>query len=400
MPHWLYVLLTVPVVSAFIGWLTNWQAVKMIFWPAKRTLGWQGIVYAHSDKFAKNLGQIAQNELMNAEEMAAKLDPVELEKAVLPVLDSDAPVLVAKAAEKIRPGAWAMVPPPMQAMIIEQVKTRARAIAQELTDELRPRAAQILDVEALVAGQLSGPNVERLARLTQQIGNKEFKFIEYSGAVFGLIIGFAQIAVWESMNRWWLMPIFGVIVGLITNYLAIQMIFRPHHRTKYLGFLPYQGLFPKRQPEIARDYGETTAAEVITPRNIIELLLAGERGEELISDLTKLLTRRLDEEWAKVQGLIPISISDAQVAEIKQMIIAHLIALTPKMQPEIEALLERQLDVRNTVESRLAALSKPEFERLLRGVFEEDELTLIVVGGVLGGAVGTVQGALMIAGVS
>ena len=58
MPYWLYVLLSVPVLSAFIGWLTNWQAVKMIFWPARRMFGWQGIVYAHADKFATNLGQI------------------------------------------------------------------------------------------------------------------------------------------------------------------------------------------------------------------------------------------------------------------------------------------------------------------------------------------------------
>lgn len=400
MPHWLYLLLVVPTVSAFIGWLTNWQAVKMIFWPTKRKFGWQGIVYAHADKFAANLGQIAQNELMNADEMAAKLDPDELEKAVLPVLDAEAPVLVAAAADKIRPGAWPMVPPPMQAMIVEQVKTRARTIARELSDELRPRAAKILDVEALVAGQLSGPNVERLARLTEQIGKKEFKFIEYSGAIFGLIIGFGQIAVWESMNVWWLMPIFGVVVGLSTNYLAIQMIFRPHYRTRYLGFIPYQGLFPKRQAEIARDYGETTAAEVITPRNIIELLIAGERGEQLIAELTGLLTHRLDQEWAKVQGLIPIPVTEAQIAEIKQMVLDRMIALTPKMRPEIEALLERQLDIRNTVETRLAALSKPDFERLLRGVFEQDELTLIIVGGVLGGAVGALQGALVLAGVS
>ncbi|MDQ3369786.1 MAG: DUF445 family protein [Myxococcota bacterium] len=399
MPHWLYVLLAVPTVSAFIGWLTNWQAVKMIFWPAQRTLGWQGIVYAHSDKFAKNLGQIAQNELMNADEMAAKLDPDELERAVLPVLDAEAPVLIAAAAEHIRPGAWQMVPPPMQAMVIEQVKQRARAISRELGDELRPRAAKILDVEALVAGQLSGPNVERLARLTEQIGKKEFKFIEYSGAVFGLLIGFAQIAVWETMNRWWLMPIFGVIVGLITNYFAIQMIFRPHERKRYLGFIPYQGLFPKRQAEIARDYGETTAAEVITPRNIIELLITGERGQQLLAELTQLLSNRLDQEWAKVQGLIPIPVTDAQVAEIKQLVLARMMALTPKLRPEVEALLERQLDIRNTVETRLAALSKPDFERMLRGVFEEDETTLIIVGGVLGGAVGALQGALMVAGV-
>lgn len=42
-------------------------------------------------------------------------------------------------------------------------------------------------------------------------------------------------------------------------------------------------------------------------------------------------------------------------------------------------------------------MSKPEFERLLRGIFEEDELTLIVIGGVLGGLVGLIQAGIVLA---
>ena len=400
MPDWLYLVLTVPTLSAFIGWLTNWQAVKMIFWPAERRLGWQGIVYAHSDKFASNLGRIAQQDLMNGEEMANKLDPDEIERALAPVLDPEAAAMVAAAAEKIQPGAWAMIPLPMQAMILEQVKVKTRAIARELTADLRPRAAQLLDVEALVAAQLSGPNVRRLARLTEQIGKKEFKFIEYSGLLFGGIIGFGQIVVWQTMNTWWLMPIFGVIVGLITNYLAIQMIFRPHYRTRYLGIIPYQGLFPKRQAEIARDYGITTATEVITPHNIIEHLIAGTRGQQLLAELHERLSQRIDAEWAQVKGMVPFPVSETQLAEVKALIVTHLIEMAPRLRPEVEAVLERQLDIRNTVETRLAALPKPEFERLLRGVFQEDETTLIIVGGVLGGAVGALQGGLVVAGLA
>jgi uncharacterized membrane protein YheB (UPF0754 family) len=397
-PDWLFLVLTVPSVSAFIGWLTNWQAVKMIFWPAKRQLGWQGIIYAHADKFASNLGRIAENDLMSGEEMAAKLDPDELERALAPALDEETPKLIAAAADLIHPGAWSIVPPPMQQAITEQVKARTRALSRELAIELRPRASELLDVKQLVAGQLSGPNVERLARLTQQIGNKEFKFIEYMGGVFGAIIGFGQIGVWSAMNTWWMMPIFGVAVGMCTNYLAIQMIFRPHHRTRYFGFIPYQGLFPKRQPEIARDYGETTAREVITPRNIIELLIAGEGGQKLVAEIGDLVSQRIEAEWAQVKGQVPIAVTDAQLAQVKALIMKRLLELGPQLRPEVEALLERQLDIRNTVEKRLAALSKPEFERLLRGVFQEDEVTLIVVGGVLGGAVGALQGAIVLAG--
>jgi uncharacterized membrane protein YheB (UPF0754 family) len=80
-------------------------------------------------------------------------------------------------------------------------------------------------------------------------------------------------------------------------------------------------------------------------------------------------------------------------------VITRLTELGPQLQPEVEALLERRLDIRATVEQRLSALSKPEFERMLRGVFQEDETTLIIVGGVLGGAVGALQGALVLAGI-
>jgi uncharacterized membrane protein YheB (UPF0754 family) len=398
-PTWLYLVLTIPTVSAFIGWLTNWQAVKMIFWPAQRRFGWQGIVYAHADKFATNLGQIAQRDLMSAEDMASRLDPDELERALAPSLDAETPAMIEAAAEVVQPGAWAKLPPPMKAMIVEQVKARTRTLARELAVELRPRAAQLLSVEQLVAGQLSGPNVDRLARLTMEIGRSEFKFIEYSGGIFGAIIGVAQIGVWSAMNVWWLMPIVGAIVGLGTNYLAIQMIFRPHERTRYLGLFPYQGLFPKRQHEIARDYGITTAREVITPKNIIELLLAGDGGRKLIAEVGELVSQRIRAEWARLEGLMPIKVTDEQLVRVQELITARVLALGPRLRPEVEALLERQLDVRNTVERRLAGLSKPEFERMLRGVFQEDELTLVIVGGVLGAAVGALQGAIVLAGV-
>jgi uncharacterized membrane protein YheB (UPF0754 family) len=397
-PGWLYLTLTIPTVSAFIGWLTNWQAVRMIFWPAKRRFGWQGIIYAHADKFASNLGQIAERDLMSSSEMASKLDPDELERALAPQLDAEAPRMIEAAADVIQPGVWTIVPPPMQAMIIEQVKVKTRTLAKELAIELRPRSSELLDVKQLVAGQLSGPHVERLARLTQKIGRKEFKFIEYSGAIFGGLVGLGQIAVWEAMSVWWLMPIVGVAVGLLTNYLAIQMIFRPHERTRYLG-IPYQGLFPKRQAEIARDYGEITASEVITPRNIIELLIAGEGGKRLVAEVSDLVSQRIRAEWAQIEGNVPLKVTDEQLGKVRDLIMQRILELGPALRPELEELLERQLDIRNTVERRLAALSKPEFERLLRGVFQEDETTLIIVGGVLGGAVGGLQGVLVLAGV-
>jgi uncharacterized membrane protein YheB (UPF0754 family) len=402
-PGWLYLLLSVPTVSAFIGWLTNWQAVKMIFWPERPVgvgaLSWQGIVFHHADVFASNLGKLAGDHLMTGSDMVERLGADAVESLLAPTLEGDAAALCAEAAEEIRPGAWAALPEHVRAMIVAQVVQRTKVIAGDVVAQLRTTAAEIMDVQALVKEQLSGPNVRRLARLTQQIGHREFFFIEWSGGLFGFIIGLAQIAVWESMQRWWVMPIFGVVVGLITNWLAIQMIFRPHERTLYLGFLPYQGLFPRRQKEIAHDYGTSTGAEVITPATVIDFLTRGERGARLEAAVRDAVARRLDTEWQAVKAMVPVPVSEAQLAAVRERILARLFAQARALRPRIEVELGARLDIARTVESRLASLPAPEFERLLRGVFQKDELTLIVVGGVLGGAVGCLQAALVLAGV-
>ncbi|MBK9034433.1 MAG: DUF445 family protein [Myxococcales bacterium] len=401
MPYWLYLVLVVPSISAFIGFLTNWQAVKMIFWPAKRVgigpLGWQGILFHHSDKFATNLGRIAKDDLLSSQELVERADIDQIDPLVAPVLDAEVPALVAEVANTVMAGAWDKLPPPMQEMVIAQVKQRSRAVAKGVIADVQGTAAEILDLQDLVKAQLSGPNVERLARLTQQIGKNEFRFIEWSGGLFGAIIGFGQIAVWGLFQFWWVMPIFGVIVGLITNWLAIQMIFRPMEPRRYLGLVRYQGLFPKRQAEIAADYGATTAAEVITPRTVIDFLTAGERGERLAAAVRASIERRLDAEWEQVRGLVPMPISDEVRATIKAQIVARLFDLAPRIRPEVEAYLQGALDIQNTVERKLGELPKPEFERLLRGVFQQDELTLILVGGVLGGGVGCLQAAAVLA---
>jgi uncharacterized membrane protein YheB (UPF0754 family) len=42
-------------------------------------------------------------------------------------------------------------------------------------------------------------------------------------------------------------------------------------------------------------------------------------------------------------------------------------------------------------------MPKQRFEEVLRGVFEEDEWILVTLGGVLGGAIGLAQGAIVLA---
>jgi uncharacterized membrane protein YheB (UPF0754 family) len=396
----LLLFLTVPVITAAIGWVTNWAAVKMIFHPEKFVgvgpVGWQGILFKQSHKFASGVADMATDNLISAKELAQRLDPEEMEKLFGDVLDAQSLEMCHEAAEIIQPGAWDMLPEPVRQMAVAQVKQRTREMTRELFDELQGVSDELVDINTLIYSQLSGANVRRLAALTKKIGKREFKFIEYYGGVFGFLIGLAQIGIWSLMQIWWLMPIVGVIVGLGTNYLAIQMIFRPQEPRKYFGVFTYQGLFAKRQPEISADYGQVAGDELLTPKNLIKLMTEGETGEKIATLVSETISSRLDEEWKKVEKMVPVEVTDEHIEKIKDAIVRRVTSTAPEVQPEVEEYLERKLDVTNTVRERMSEMSKPKFERLLRGIFEEDELTLIIVGGFLGGCVGIAQGMLVL----
>lgn len=76
-----------------------------------------------------------------------------------------------------------------------------------------------------------------------------------------------------------IIPIFvGAIIGYITNWLAIKMLFRPFHEKKFLGMhVPFTpGLIPKEMNRIARSVGETVGVHLLSPQ-IVTKALSGDK---------------------------------------------------------------------------------------------------------------------------
>lgn len=400
MPDLVLLLLTVPTITAFIGWMTNWSAVKMIFWPPRfigvGPIGWQSIIYKQGHKFATGVADMVTENLITTEELVGRLDPDEIQELLSDALDKLNPELCKEAAEVVQPGAWDTLPDHVKQMVLVQMKAQSASMAKTIFERLRHRADDLIDLHKLVYQRLSGENTERLARLTKRIGQSEFKFIEYSGGVIGFIIGTIQIPVWEALQIWWLLPIVGALVGLGTNYVAIQMIFRPLEPKRYFGFIRYQGLFPKRQSAIAADYGDTAEKEILTPETFIKMLTEGDRLSLLTDIVRSTIRERLEEEYQKAKPMIPVEVTPQMLDEVTMRVMMKMGSIVPAVQPQLKTYLDQKLDVANTVETRMAALPKLKFERIIRGIFEEDELTLIMVGGFLGTGVGFLQAALLL----
>ncbi len=65
-------------------------------------------------------------------------------------------------------------------------------------------------------------------------------------------------------------PIIGAIIGYVTNYIAVKMLFRPY-KQKRIGKLkiPFTpGIIPKRQPQIAKAVGKAVGENLFTEEDI------------------------------------------------------------------------------------------------------------------------------------
>src|SRR6187549_4034395 len=84
-------LLVIPLISAFIGWFTNWIAIKMLFHPKEptRILGitFHGIFHKRQKIFAEKLGKMISAEFLSFEDIAEKIANPHNLKKLMPMIE-------------------------------------------------------------------------------------------------------------------------------------------------------------------------------------------------------------------------------------------------------------------------------------------------------------------------
>jgi len=194
-----YWLLLIPVISAFIGWFTNWIAVKMLFHPRnpKIILGYniQGIFPKRQEQFAQKLGKLVAEELLSFADIEQKITNPENLKKVLPQLETHIDhFLRVKLADSM---------PVISMFIGDKTIDKLKTVFLEELETLFPRlmtdyAATLknqLDLEQIVTEKVKAFSSDKLEDILYQVMAKEFRFVEIIGGVLGFIIGLLQIVI-------------------------------------------------------------------------------------------------------------------------------------------------------------------------------------------------------------
>lgn len=389
------------IVGAAIGYSTKWTSVQLMFKPSRFVgvgpIGWQGVVQRRSPKFAAGVAGTLR-EVLPLDEVLARIDADEVAALMAEALGPRLDELVPLVLDEIAPGTWERAPEQVRQMLDAVLRQELVAAIAELVTAARPAVVERLDLDALVVELLSGENADRLARLVQTIAARELRTVIRYGAVVGFFVGLAEAVVYLTFHHWWLLPAIGALDGLVNNWMGIQMIFRPLERRRYLGLFPYQGLFPARQAQIAHDYGQMMAAEVLTPAVLVRHLQGSAAADEVVRLARDVLHRRLGPQLALVGPALGVDAHDGLVERVADVALASLLGETVDLDqfPTVVAHLDDRLRIAATIEERLASMEKLEFEAILRGIFEDDEALLIGVGGVIGAAIGCLQAALIL----
>lgn len=76
------------------------------------------------------------------------------------------------------------------------------------------------------------------------------------------------------METYIISALVGAVIGYITNYIAIKMLFRPHEEIKIFGIrVPFTpGLIPKERTRIAKSVGDTIGTHLLTSQTIVDAL--------------------------------------------------------------------------------------------------------------------------------
>ncbi|XDD45897.1 DUF445 domain-containing protein [Leptospira sp. WS39.C2] len=386
----------IPFTYGFVGWVTNWLALKMTFYPIQFIgippyLGWQGIIPRKAHKMASKSVDVITERLLNIKEVFLKVDPKKAEVVFLPALESSIRYTIKEFSDSLDPKLWEILPDLVKEEIYHKVKRESGITIRKVIRKLQEDIDSLFDVKSLVLKKLSGSNVSLVVELFQEVGAPEFRFIERSGFYFGFLLGLIQMIFMIFFPMVWTLPIQGVIVGYLTNYLALEMIFRPLLPKKILGLWTYQGLFLKRQNEVSRLYAKLVSEKILTPKNILSELIFGKASKEILEIIRKEVSGHVDTVTFLAKPALYATGKINEFDTAKEKIAIAMADNAIENAFHLEAYLGESLQIETMMGDRMSALPPKEFESILRSAFQEDEMLLILVGAALGALVGWFQ---------
>lgn len=192
-------LYTLPFIAAGIGWFTNYIAIKMLFWPRKKIVfgpfSLQGIFPKRQEEVAERIGKLVSDELLSVHDIKDRINRPE----ALFMINQKVEAKIDEYLTSTFPANYPLI----SVFVGKKVKDKLKNDFLQEVDDLAPEIVEQyiinmegqLNIEKIIKDRISVLSPAKLEELINQILEKEFRFIEFIGAVLGFVIGLLQVGL-------------------------------------------------------------------------------------------------------------------------------------------------------------------------------------------------------------
>mmetsp|Transcript_468 Transcript_468/g.649 ORF Transcript_468/g.649 Transcript_468/m.649 type:complete len:469 (-) Transcript_468:162-1568(-) len=409
---------SMPFVSAFVGWWTNKVALQLTFYPLKfwgwevmrfknqpvGLFGWQGIVPTKAEKMASDSVDLMTEKLFNVKEIFGRIDKFEAARHLKQGFNETLEKMITKISNTYildESTTWKRTEAAIKRQITQWALDELPAFTAGFMGELVEKLDDVYDLKDMcVTEMVENPGL--LVNVFTKVGRSELKFIERCGGYLGFVFGSVQTILFKfaipSPESDYSLPFLGFLVGFLTNYIALYMIFSPVEEKKVCcGRVALQGLFLKRQQQASAMFASQMVSTVLNSKNIWRHMMRGPKRDKF----EELLRKHADDFTSRMIGYARPLVITYMGAENLGKMRGDIQTMTVE---EIENIVQymhdytnEALDLEVEITQKMQALPSKDFEQVLHPVFQEDEIKLILVGAFLGICVGSAQMAISLA---
>ncbi|MGH3761999.1 hypothetical protein [Actinophytocola sp.] len=416
-PRFLTHLISVPLFTGVIGYITNWTGVLMLFQPMRfhgvrvpglRLLypflprrvqvipaithdgrfGWQGIIPSRVSKMASISVDKALLKVGSIGDFYREFEPDKIADHIAATARGEIRDVVERIMEREHPRLWQDLPPLMRSAVHARIQQRLPVIVRGLTDQLGEHIEDLIDAKLLVIRHFE-QHPELMNDMLREVGRKELRFMQNFGFYFGFPMGVVLVFVLEAVPQWWVLPLGGAVIGWVVNWIGIKLIFEPVFPRR-VGPVLLHGLFLRRQPEVSDVMARIISDDVINMRNVGDELLHGPRSDRTRRLLEDSLRPAIDSAVGYARSAVRVGMGTERYDRIRDAVASEAVEFASAF-GDTEFGRQQSARINRFVARQMRQLRYDEFNELLRSAIKQDEWLLFVHGGVLGVGAGLIH---------
>ena len=197
------------------------------------------------------------------------------------------------------------------------------------------------------------------------------------------------VVLGAATNAYWF-PLIGALIGYVTNFIAVRMIFRPRKPVS-LGFMRVQGLLPRRKAAFAKSIGAAVETHLFSQEDIARMLKDPEVQKTIEQGVDKRLQGLID----SISEKFPMARMFLQGQLIDQ-VRAQILTMAESMMVDVGTHIEDSVNLEVMIQEKIEDFDLDRLEQIVLEVASKELRFIEFAGAILGALVGTAQMFLVI----